>query len=137
MNDLAFNNDVNNVFEDSNRFYCSMVGETLEEKAKVFRAITNSDYKIADCINQTIYTKDVFCEVVDLPNQDGEIHACYRVVLIDKDGKSYQAVSTGIYNAVSSLFALFGEPTWQEPIPLKVKQINKDKKRMLTLDIDY
>lgn len=117
---------------------CSLSAETKEDKAKLFRIMNNPDKRLSDCINETLEITDVYIEPVQVENQaTGEQEIVPRIVLIDKDGTSYQCVSIGIYSALQKIISLFGEPAWKEPIPLKVLNIKKDKKQMLTLDVMF
>lgn len=60
--------------------------------------MNNPEHRLSEYINKTILAKDLFCEVVDCVNQEtGEITPCPRIVIIDKNGEGYQAVSLGVY----------------------------------------
>ena len=116
--------------------FCSMMAETKEEKAAMFNAMNNPDKRIADCINMTIAAKDLYIEVVNCTNEEtGEVTACPRIVIVDADGVSYQAVSIGIYSALKKVVQVFGAPTWDDPVMLEVKQITKGSRKMLTLNV--
>lgn len=117
--------------------YCSLNAETPEEKKALFNAQNNSAKRLADCINETIAVKHVFVEVVNCINKEtGEVNVCPRIVLIDDNGIGYACVSLGIFGAVKKLFYVFGEPlTWESPVTIKVKQITKDTKKMLSFDV--
>lgn len=116
--------------------FCSMVAKTNEEKAKLFNAMNNPDKRLADCINMEIKAKDLYVEVVNCTNEEtGEVTACPRMVIIDVDGVSYQAVSVGIYSALKKMIQIYGAPTWTQPVRMRVKQITKGTRKMLTLDV--
>lgn len=124
-----------NLTESSDSF-CSLKAETPEEKATLFRIMNSPEKRISDCINQTILVKDVYCEVVQVTNKEtGEVNKCPRVVLVDKDGIGYQSVSFGIYGSLKKLFQVYGVPTWNDPVPVKVIQISREKNKILTLTI--
>lgn len=124
-----------NLTESSDSF-CSLKAETPQEKATLFRIMNSPEKRISDCINQTILVKDVYCEVVQVTNKEtGEVNTCPRVVLVDKDGIGYQSVSFGIYGSLKKLFQVYGVPTWNEPVPIKVIQISREKNKILTLTI--
>lgn len=118
--------------------YCSMTPKTDEEKATLYNIMNNPDKRIKDCINEVIKVKNVFVEVVKCTNQEtGEVSTAPRIVLIDENGIGYQCVSLGIFSALKKLFAVYGEPTtWTKPIPIKIKQISKGVKNLLTLNVD-
>lgn len=117
--------------------YCSLDAETPEQKKALFNAQNNSAKRLADCINETIKVQHVFVEVVNCINKEtGEVNICPRIVLIDDAGVGYACVSLGIFGAVKKMFYVFGEPrTWSEPVTIKVKQITKDTKKMLSFDV--
>ena len=116
--------------------FTSMVASTAEEKAKLFNAMNNPDERISDNINKVIKAKDLYIEVVNCTNTEtGEVTACPRIVIIDDKGRSYQAVSIGIYSALKKVIQVYGAPTWETPIKLEVKQITKGDRKMLTLNV--
>lgn len=117
--------------------YCSMKADDHESKAKLFKAMNNPEKRLGDCINMTIEATDVYVEVVDCINeQTGIINQCPRIVIIDKNGVGYQAVSIGVFSALKKVFRVFGEPHWETPLKLKVKQITKGDRKMLTFDVE-
>ncbi len=116
--------------------YCSVKGDDRQTKALVYNAINSPDERISDHINETLSVTDVVWEPVELVNEEtGEYEVAPRTVLITADGKSYQAVSRGIFNAVQKLIAVFGEPTWADPIPVVVRQITTGKFKTNTLEV--
>ena len=116
--------------------FCSLTASTREEKAALYNAMNNPDKRLADCINMKIEARDLYIEIVNCTNEEtGEVNACPRIVIIDKDGVSYQAVSIGIYSALKKVIQVFGAPTWTDPVVLEVKQITKGNKKMLTLNV--
>ena len=117
--------------------YCSVQGGDRKAKALVYNAMNNPTHRVGDCINKKLLIKDVLAEVIELENEEtGEMQQVPRVVLIDEKGESYQAVSTGIFNAVKKAIAVFGAPTWDEPLPIVIKQVSLGKNQMLTFDIE-
>ena len=116
--------------------FSSLKANTDEEKADLFNAINNPEKRLSDCINMTIKAKDLYIEVVNCTNEEtGVVTACPRIVIIDENGVSYQAVSLGIYSALKKVIQIFGVPTWENPISLEVKQVTKGTRKMLTLNI--
>ena len=118
--------------------YSSLKAGTLKEKAALFNAMSNPNHKVGDYINRSIRVKDVYVEVIELTDEDtGETTQAPRVVLIDTEGDSYQAVSKGIFSALSRAIKVFGEPTWDDGLPIIVRQLSLGKNQMLTFDVDY
>lgn len=77
--------------------FCSFVPDSKEGQAILFKAMNNPTNRISDMINKQICVKDVYCEVVQVTNAQGEVSMQPRTVLIDMNGDSYQCVSTGIF----------------------------------------
>lgn len=117
--------------------FCSMVPKNEDEEIVLFNAMNNPEKRIGDCINMTIEVKHVFCEVVTCQNREtGEESTCPRIVLIDKDGIGYQAVSMGVFSALKKVMSIKGNPaTWKKPVKLQVKQISKGDRKLLTFDM--
>ena len=117
--------------------YCSIVAETFEDKKILFNSMNNPEKRTGDCINEIINLRNVYVESVNCVNQEtGEVTVCPRVVLIDDNNVGYQSVSLGIFSALKKLFSTFGEPnTWTEAIPIKIKQLTKGERKILTFEI--
>lgn len=114
--------------------YVSFRPETASEKARLYRAMTTPDYKVADCINQVVRLTDVYVERVEVADQEtGEVALVPRVVLFDADGKTYAATSRGIANSLERLFMVYGQPHWNEAIPVKIQQVQNGARRFFTL----
>lgn len=136
------------VMEDDNNFimsltapkeacFCSVVAKTEDEKKILFKATNDPDHRIKEFVNKPIKVKDVFVEVVECTNREtGEVRKCPRIVLIDDKKVSYTAVSLGVFSALRKLFSIFGTPdTWEKPITVTPKTIEKDKYSILTLSM--
>ena len=136
MEELTTQNMLSQLSQEQGQFYCSFSPNDIKGKKQLFKIMTTPDKKLSDMINMEINVTDVFCEVVSMASETtGEITETVRVVLIDSKGVSYQCVSQGIFNAIKRLFAIFGPPTWEEGIKLKVIQINKKERSILSLEI--
>lgn len=121
--------------------YCSMVADNEDDQAVLFNAMNNPAKRLSDCINEVIRVKHVFVEVVTCEKKDangnptGVKDRCPRIVLIDDHGVGYQCVSIGVFSALKKLFQVYGEPMqWKSSIPLKVVQVTKGERKMLTLN---
>ena len=121
------------------RAFVSFTAEDAAAKAMLYNGMNNPDFRVANEIGQVIHVRDVFVEQVSVTNAEtGEVQEAPRIVLFDADGRSHVAVSAGILNALRKLFQVFGKPTWTEPLPLLVKQVNTSPTRkMLTLEVAF
>lgn len=116
--------------------YSSLVAKTNAEKSLLYNAVNSPDYKISDFIGKKIEIADVVIEKVDtVAKNSGEIVQSPRVVLIDKNKKSYSCVSFGIFNAVKKLAIIFGNPSWADaPICVEVQNITtQNGRKVMTL----
>ena len=118
------------------KVYCSVSESTPAAKAIVYNAINNPTVKISDHIGKTIDIKDIYCEEITTVDKDsGEIRNLTKTVLIDPDGNSYFSVANGIFRAVKNLIAVFGYPTYETPIRVKVTQVRLKKGSTYGLEI--
>lgn len=118
--------------------YCSLAVKTQEEKKALFNHINSPDKKLGDFVNMEINLKNVYAETCTYINKEtGEATPGVRMVLIDADNVAYASSSSGIYNALTKIFQLFGLPSsWKTPLKVRVKQISAgDNKRVYTLEL--
>lgn len=117
--------------------YSSLKAGTLKEKAALYNAMSNPTHKVGDYINRSIRVKDVYVETIEITDEDtGEVVVAPRIVLIDTEGDSYQAVSKGVFSALSRAIKVFGEPTWDDGLPIIIRQVSLGKNQMLTFDVN-
>lgn len=108
-------------------FLCSIPDNgTRAAKVKIYNAVNNASAQLADQVNKVLEIVDVVAHPVQLADmQTGELKELLRVVLIDKNGVSYQAVSEGVVSSLGKIFSIVGTPSWQdEPVkmmPVTVK----------------
>lgn len=136
---------VNN--DDSAIAFSSMKAETPQEKAALFNAISNPAHKLGDVINKVIFVKDVYCEVIDMQKSDRDGNLLFdengepvmdkvpRIVLIDREGDTYQAVSMSVMNNITRLFKMFGAPTWEPALPIEVQQRSTGSNRIYVFNV--
>lgn len=105
--------------------YCTMTAEDNRAKATLYNACSNPE-KLSAKINEPIEMTHFYVEVIQCANETtGELVNVPRVVIIDKYGKGYQAVSVGIYNAVKRIVSMFGNPAqWDSPLTVKCQNVD-------------
>ena len=110
------------------KVYCSVSESTPAAKAVVYNAINNPTVKISDHIGQDIYIKDIYCEEINSPDiETGEMRTLTKTVLIDPDGNSYFSVAAGVFRAVKNLISIYGYPTYETPVHVKVVSVKLKK----------
>lgn len=105
--------------------YCSLISDgSMASKAAIYNAVNSPDRKIADMIGETIALSNIVAHTIMVTDEKtGEALELMRTVLVDADGVAYEAVSTGIANAIARILQIFGQPsTWSEPIKVKIVQ---------------
>lgn len=132
--------------------YCSFNPDTIDGKIKLYNAINSPDERLKNVINMPLKVKDVVIRKVELvgrivndgtgdtddtenPFTTDRGRESFRVILLDVDGKSYTATSTGIYNSVCTLRSVFGGLHFEEGLNMVVKQISTRNGNTLTLSI--
>lgn len=117
--------------------FCSKVAEKKEEKKELFNALETCDALLNDCVGQEITIKDIFCEEKEVIDEEtGELKKKYRTILFDVNGQTYATGSYGIFNVIKKLISIYGLPTWQEGIKVKVaKRPIGNGKSSLTLTL--
>lgn len=122
---------------NGNRTYCSKMVEKEEDKKGLFNALETCDALLNDCVGQEINIKDVYCEEREVTDEEtGEIKKKYRTILFDVSGQTYATGSYGIFNIMKKLFAIYGQPTWENGVKVKVaKRPIGNGKSTLTLTL--
>lgn len=129
-NELMLNN------EDL-KIYSSVKATTVEERKTVYNALEKCDILLNDIIGTEINVKDFYIEErhkEEIDETTGEIKKVvkYRTILFDTDGKTYATGSYGVYNALRRICLVYGEPTWNEGVLVKVdkKPIGNGKSQL-------
>lgn len=124
--------------DSSHQQYSSWVPMTKEEKVAFYNAINSPSESLKDFINMELEIKHVYAETCTyISKETGEPMPGVRIVLLSPDGKSYNTSSQGVFNCLSKIFAIFGQPaTWTEPVKVRVKQLSKEaNKNVLLLEM--
>jgi len=116
--------------------FCSKVVEKEEEKKELFNALETCDALLNDCVGQEINIKDIYVEEREIVDETGEVKKKYRTILFDANGQTYATGSYGIYNIIKKLIVIYGMPTWNDGIKVKVaKRPIGNGKTTLTLTL--
>lgn len=132
--------------------FCSFNPDSVEEKVALVNALTNPQQRIGDCINKQICVRDVIVKQVELAGgteleaseipADGpewaverEVRTGYRVILMDTNGVTYVATSSGIFNSITTIHAIFGTLHFPDGLTMEVKQVSTKRGKTLTLNL--
>lgn len=118
-------------FASAQQSYSSLVPRTMEEKVSFFNAVNNPKKRLKEMVNTEIELVHIYAETIEfIDRETGEASPGVRIVLIDKNGASYQAASKGVFSSISKLLQIFGEPnTWKNPVKIRPKEISKGANR--------
>ena len=124
----------------STQMYCSIPNDgSAKSKASIYNAINSPDEKLSEHIGEVLELIHIVAHEVQLVDEEtGELVRVLRTILVDKNGKSYEAVSGGVANSISRLLQIFGQPAeWTEPIKVKAKQkaTRNGNNKVTTLEI--
>lgn len=114
--------------------YCSIIPKSEKEETALFNGVNNPDKRLREFVNMPLEITNVYVEVVNTTNKTtGEVLQSPRIILFDKDGVSYTAVSLGVYGALKKLFSFKGTPDkWNGPITIIPKTVSKGEYNILT-----
>lgn len=116
--------------------YCSMKGNSREERLAVFEAVTNAE-ALEDHINERLNVCDVVIQPVEFADSvTGELVQQNRIVLVTEEGRAYACVSLGVETAIKQLFGIVGQPHWEPAIALvATKEKAKNGYKFTTLSL--
>lgn len=137
--DLAAPSLLDALNNPGSKTFCSIVDDgSRASKVKIYNAVANAEEQLLDHVNEVLEIVDVIAHEIALPDMNtGEVVKVVRTVLIDKNGKGYQAVSQGVLSSLSRIFQIVGMPSWiDEPVKMKPKQVSTTKGfKVLTIEL--
>lgn len=114
----------------------SLSMDTLDDKKKIFNAMSGADFALSECLEQPLYIVDYLIHDCEVSNDSGEKEEAKRLILFDKDGKSYSTVSNSTYDSFGKIITIFGEPSeWNGDIALKAIERKGRKYTFITLEV--
>lgn len=130
------NKNVPAMVNDANPVLSTMVAETKAEKITFFNAVENPVAKVSDFINNEITISNVYMEKAEYRSDEGLINDGVKTVIINDKGEGILANSIGIAKSLYSIFNVFGMPSeWDEPLTVKVKQVETKNGRYFKLEV--
>lgn len=114
--------------------YTDMDLSNIATAKDFYNAVSQPEMSLKECVNIPIAMSHVSVEVCEVHSEQDGVVIAPRVVIIDKDGRSYRSVSVGVYQSLKRIFALFGTPdTWDEPLTVVPMLTSTKKGQVLTL----
>lgn len=120
--DIAAPNMVDILTNPTGSFFCSIPNDgTRESAVKIYNAINNKGESLDDHKGEVIEVVNVAAHPVSLTDENtGEVVEALRMVIIDKNGKNYDAVSQGIASSFQKIFSIVGPAPYTPPLKIKV-----------------
>lgn len=115
-------------------FYSSFDPTSKEGKALLWSLNEGADHQVLEHVNRTIDLHHVYAadaEKVDPVTH--EVKELVRLVLVAKDGTTYQCFSKGVRQSLKLLFAAEGLPPYERPMPITFGVKKLPQGQMLTL----
>lgn len=114
--------------------YTDMDLSNIATAKDFYNAVSQPEMSLKECVNIPIAMSHVSVEVCEVHSEQDGVVIAPRVVIIDKDGRSYRSVSVCVYQSLKRIFALFGTPdTWDEPLTVVPMLTSTKKGQVLTL----
>lgn len=143
---------------DNGDTFVSFSPDDMAGKVLLANALTNPENKLSDHINIPIRVRDIIVKAVKLARDTNEEYKAeetveetadgpawtqeapayrdaFRTVLIDMDGHTYSATSSGIYNSVGTIYSVFGTLHFDDGLTVQVMQVQTKKGRTYTLKV--
>ena len=133
--------------------YSSLNLEEMEDKTKLYNALQKCDILLNDIKGQKINVTGVYIEKkkkAEIDELTGEIihnketgevtlKDAYRTILFDDEGKTYVTSSFGVFNSISQIIQIFGNPTKDNIIHVIVdeKETKNNKRKSLILRVNH
>lgn len=133
---LKMKNELINLDENLNSIFSSVNVENEKDKKNLFNALESCDLLLNDCVDTEIELKDIYVEAREVKDENGNFKTKYRTILFDSKGQTYATGSYGIFNILKKIIAIYGKPTWNPAIKVKVaKRPIGNGKTTLTLTL--
>lgn len=106
------------------RYYSSIVGDSMESKATILKALGNSDYTLKSVAEKKILmVQHIIAHGVELTNEAGQVEAADRIVFVMEDGQTLSGCSKGFKSSVTNLMAVYGRPPYAPALPIIVMDV--------------
>lgn len=118
-------NDIT-IFSSDKKMFSTLKSDNIEDKIKLYNSLQKCDIRINDIVGQEIEFSDIFIEekpTHEIDEATGEVKAenrKFRTILFGTDGSTYVSSAYGVYNSLKNIIAIFGFPTSENPIKVKV-----------------
>ncbi len=133
----ALQNSIDALKSGKSNVLSTFSGSTHADKIKVIAAMTSA-LPVADNLGKSIMLRNVVVQPIEMADEKtGELTTVPRIILVDEDGTSYAAISSGIFRSLENIFGILGQPSeWPEALEVHVSEAkSRAGFRFMTLNI--
>lgn len=118
------------MFENTSSALFSTIQVTdRASKIKLYNAISDSENALDDHKGDILEITDMVAHPIELEDEvTKEMVQAMRVVLLDKDGTGYHAVSSGVVSSMQRIIAIVGQGPWTDE-PLQIVPVEKKTRK--------
>ncbi|MGE7114927.1 hypothetical protein [Lysinibacillus sp. NPDC047702] len=118
------------IFENTSSALFSTINATdRKSKIKLYNAISDSKNSLDDHKGEVLEITDFVAHPITLQDEStGQDVEAMRIVLIDKNGEGYHAVSAGVVSSMQRIIGIVGQGPWTDE-PLEVVAVEKKTRR--------
>lgn len=122
-NDNAVYQTIDRLKSGAPALYSSFQGDDFATRKAQIQATTNSQ-PLSDHLGKKIALANLIVQSADMVDEkSGEIRAVPRVILVDKDGNSFHAISGPLVRDLENVIGMMGDPgSWGQPLDISVTE---------------
>lgn len=134
-NSLTITKDESNLLNNNKITYHTLDLNSKEDKIKLYNSLQQCDILLNDIKGETIEIDNLYIEkkLIDEKDEKGNIKIDdetgqviqknhYRIILYGTDGKTYVSSSYGVFNSITQIVNIFGKPSKDNKMKLKVSE---------------
>lgn len=111
------------------RLASSLDLKTQEGRVKLLRCMNDCDKRLTECINEGIMVTNYVIHEIEIESRNGgELITVPRLVLISKDGKTYECVSETLLQSLKVIAFAYGRMPWEPARKLTVRTKKKGER---------
>lgn len=120
----------------ANRLRTSLNLDDPKQRQRMVATFNDCDAQITEIIGQKIMVTDYVLHDAQFRGKtDGEMVAGIRLVLIDKDGLTYQTTGETLLRSFQRIVYGWGEPPWTTPLGLTPRTKKKGERSIYWFDV--
>lgn len=118
------------MFEDtSSALFSTLKATDRKSKIKLYNAISDSENALDDHKGEVLEITDFVAHPIELQDEvTKEMVQAMRIVLIDKNGVGYHAVSGGVASSMQRIIGIVGQGPWTDE-PLEIVPVEKKTRK--------